>query len=84
MRQHTGYRPYVCSMCGKAFITNSELRKHERRHTGSTPRNHTCEICGKTYTTLQHLKVHLRRHSGKLLTLLILTMYIIILYIAAV
>lgn len=54
----------LTDLAGKGFITNSELRKHERRHAGLVERRHVCQYCGKTYVTPQHLKVHLRRHTG--------------------
>ena len=69
---------FIFTNTGKGFTTNSELRKHERRHAGLVERKFSCEICDKTYSTPQHLKVHKRRHTGAVLSLyLLLIIYII-------
>lgn len=44
---HTGYKPYNCRTCGKAFARKAEIRDHERTHTGEKP--YQCEYCGATF-----------------------------------
>ena len=41
----------------KAFITQSDLTKHVRTHSGEKPYRCDHEGCGKVYTTAHHLKV---------------------------
>lgn len=44
-RTHTGFCPYKCQHCDKAFSTLSHRKTHERTHTGEKP--HVCNICHK-------------------------------------
>ncbi|NWV45873.1 ZN572 protein, partial [Daphoenositta chrysoptera] len=38
-------KPHKCLECGKGFRCNSELRAHQRMHTGEKP--YECMECGK-------------------------------------
>ena len=43
--------------CDKAFITQSDLNKHIKTHSGMKPFHCTHVGCEKVYTTAHHLKV---------------------------
>lgn len=51
-----------CHICGKAFLDDNKLRKHEKLHSAERPFG--CEICTKAFTTHAHLKEHLKIHTG--------------------
>jgi len=44
---HTGEKFHLCQLCGKRFVTSSELKKRGLSHTGEKP--HLCMTCGKGY-----------------------------------
>uniref|UniRef100_A0A671YCB9 Zinc finger and BTB domain containing 14 n=1 Tax=Sparus aurata TaxID=8175 RepID=A0A671YCB9_SPAAU len=53
-----GHREQLaCQVCGKNFLDESRLRKHEKLHSAERP--FACEICTKAFTTHAHLKAHL-------------------------
>lgn len=51
-----------CQVCGKNFLDENRLRKHEKLHSADRP--FACEICSKAFTTHAHLKEHLKIHTG--------------------
>ncbi|XP_037828984.1 zinc finger and BTB domain-containing protein 14 isoform X3 [Kryptolebias marmoratus] len=58
-----GHREQLaCQVCGKTFLDESKLRKHEKLHSAERP--FACEICSKAFTTHAHLKEHLKIHTG--------------------
>uniref|UniRef100_A0A667ZQC0 C2H2-type domain-containing protein n=1 Tax=Myripristis murdjan TaxID=586833 RepID=A0A667ZQC0_9TELE len=59
---HIGVR-YPCNSCGKQFMKEVSLRRHELIHTGERP--HQCTECGKTFLTANELRLHNRYHTGE-------------------
>jgi DNA-directed RNA polymerase subunit RPC12/RpoP len=41
-------KPFRCSYCGKGFAQNSNMKTHERIHTGERP--YECQICGRRFS----------------------------------
>ncbi|XP_069556413.1 uncharacterized protein [Brachyistius frenatus] len=63
MQMHRGEKNYLCTTCGKSFLSSGELLLHTRTHTGETP--YTCVHCGKGFSSKSHLNVHTRSHTGE-------------------
>ncbi|XP_017823107.3 zinc finger and SCAN domain-containing protein 5B isoform X2 [Callithrix jacchus] len=56
-------RPFACDVCRKAFKYFSQLKLHERSHTGERP--FACAQCRKRFLQASDLRVHQRTHTGE-------------------
>ena len=56
-----GDNPFNCNYCEKSFLTNSDLNRHLRTHTGEKP--FKCHYCEKRFSAKLNLTVHLTSHK---------------------
>ncbi|KAG8226353.1 hypothetical protein J437_LFUL010492 [Ladona fulva] len=55
--------PLECSMCGKQFSRQQNLRLHLKRHLSVRP--YKCTQCDKAFVTNQKMEEHLNSHTGR-------------------
>ena len=63
MCSFSGEKPFVCTICQKAYARKSHLNVHYRVHTGERP--FVCIYCNKDFTEKRFLNDHLQTaHNG--------------------
>ncbi|KAI9632807.1 uncharacterized protein MKK02DRAFT_15141, partial [Dioszegia hungarica] len=65
LQSHTGYRPYVCTVCDQAFSEAAPLAAHLRRHNEEKPFVCGYEGCGRGFAISSSLTIHMRTHNGE-------------------
>lgn len=67
LKIHNPNKPHVCSTCGFSFAEKSNLRKHEKKHTGELRnvqgKNNLCSVCGKAFKWASSLSKHMKHHT---------------------
>ncbi|KAF5269679.1 hypothetical protein FQA39_LY08602 [Lamprigera yunnana] len=58
-----GEKAFLCSECGKDFVTKAALQSHFKVHTGEKP--HTCNICNKSFAHVGSFEAHMLIHTGQ-------------------
>ncbi|XP_061748825.1 zinc finger protein 892-like isoform X3 [Nerophis ophidion] len=63
MRTHTDKRPFICSVCGQAFLSMASWTEHTRTHSGEKP--FACSVCDQSFSVKANLRSHMRTHIGQ-------------------
>lgn len=56
-------RPFMCSVCRRAFSQQSTLANHLKTHTGEKP--YKCKICESNFRQVSTLNNHMKIHTGE-------------------
>ena len=62
MMEHTGSRPFACSICSRQFRTKHVLERHLSTHSDERP--FACDRCRKCFKLKKYLDAHRLTHSG--------------------
>ncbi|KAG7297426.1 hypothetical protein JYU34_019413 [Plutella xylostella] len=63
MEYHKHSTPYVCDVCGKAFVLQGHFSRHRMTHDFELP--FQCTMCPYRGRFTESLKMHMRSHTGE-------------------
>ncbi|VDN25575.1 unnamed protein product [Gongylonema pulchrum] len=63
LRFHNVESPYVCNVCSRKCVSNSDLIAHMRVHTGERP--FKCNLCSKGFSQTGSCQRHMRTHTDE-------------------
>ena len=58
--EHLGIKRWSCSLCDRKFLSQGNLKKHERRH---GDKRFPCTSCDVSFLEKQELSKHMKRHE---------------------
>ena len=59
---HLGRKPFLCSTCGRLFVSKQNLTEHQFIHSGIKP--YKCNQCGHKFRQISQLSLHKRTHNS--------------------
>ncbi|PWA21787.1 hypothetical protein CCH79_00018872 [Gambusia affinis] len=62
-QQNVSQKLFSCSVCGKFFSSQSNLKSHQLIHTGEKP--FACSVCSRAFRQRQSMQSHMRTHTGE-------------------
>jgi KRAB domain-containing zinc finger protein len=65
LKVHSGVKPHLCELCGRAFVFKSSLNSHIRINHGKEAKPFMCSTCGYTCRRKQLLDNHERIHTNE-------------------
>nr|CAD7590920.1 unnamed protein product [Timema genevievae] len=60
--EHYGTGCFICTACGRRFMTKFSYKRHARTHGGK--KGAVCDMCGKAFSRPDYLQKHYMTHSG--------------------
>ena len=63
MDSHKGIKNFECSRCGKKFLNEKELKRHQAHEDDNL--NFKCDQCSRTYENRRALNDHMHIHTGQ-------------------
>ncbi|XP_041664777.1 zinc finger protein 2-like [Cheilinus undulatus] len=63
LKRHHVEKPFSCSICGKKYPKERNLKGHMLRH--STEKPFSCSVCNRSFIKKTEMVTHMRSHTGE-------------------